>query len=503
MVGVPRSTGCQLCRTRKVKCDAQKPFCGNCIKYGAKTCRFDRGLKFITEKHQIRQRGKRSGTGVETLDLSSSSSTAGSDGLDSVAATESGTSLSLVNTSPTLLKLELPRAQFLLNMIETSSVYAQSTDVFNILSWLSIDRLGKRALLDGAVSSFVLHLTGKERSDTDLIAQSRTMYGLTLNELQSTLQHSSEWKASETLCAAIILCYFELFAGTSAPDTWMEHTKGIGTLIQQRGPAAHAEGWDAAMLLSFRGIIIIGDMFYPSKDQLFLLRPAWKQVMFDRGRRLIYAADTPIEHTRIGDDFCANLAQLSPILHWGYLVREANKAGISVEPDKVSALAHLAAVNHARLARWYDDFTALQFPQPVEAVSTDPVASPFETVLEHESPAAGSLLMGYWASRLILEETLVQCGTPLANSEASIRHLVEQILRSIESVGRGTMGPYRIGFAVRIVYEFATGEEQRWITSMLDKFSGRYAAIDKSTYPQPKDDDIQPVRMTIQPAALG
>ncbi|KAF5027251.1 hypothetical protein F66182_667 [Fusarium sp. NRRL 66182] len=55
----------------------------------------------------------------------------------------------------------------------------------------------------------------------------------------------------------------------------------------------------------------------------------------------------------------------------------------------ISALAHLAAVNHARLARWYDDFIALKLPLPVEAVPTDPAASLFETVLVHKSPGAG------------------------------------------------------------------------------------------------------------------
>lgn len=48
----------------------------------------------------------------------------------------------------------------------------------------------------------------------------------------------------------------QLFAGTSSPDTWLQHAKGIGVLMEQRGPAAHAEGWDAAMLLSFRGILV-------------------------------------------------------------------------------------------------------------------------------------------------------------------------------------------------------------------------------------------------------
>ncbi|KAF4457512.1 hypothetical protein F53441_562 [Fusarium austroafricanum] len=371
-------------------------------------------------------------------------------------------------------------------MIETSSNHSRSTDVFTLWSWLKIERLGKRALLDGAVCAFAMHLTGKGNSNAELVAQSRAIYGLALSELQAALQHSSEWKASETLCAAILLCYFELFAGTVAPDTWIQHAKGIGTLMEQRGPEAHAEGWDAAMLLSCRGILIIGDMFYPGKDQFFLSRPAWKQVMFDGGRRLIYADNTPIEHIRVGDGFLANLARLTPILHGGFILREAQKAGITVESNKVSALAHLATVEHARLARWYDDFTSLEFPRPVEVLPTDTVASFFETVLEHRSPVAGSLLMGYWASMLILEQTLIECGIPRANSETSVRYFAQQILRSLESVGRGTMGPYRVGFAIRVCYEFANGEEQRWIARVLDQFSKDYAAIDKKTYPKPK-----------------
>ncbi|KAL3589129.1 hypothetical protein FPOAC2_11290 [Fusarium poae] len=491
MVGVPRSTGCQLCRTRKVKCDGLRPACSNCSKYGTACPGYDRNIKFVnnnTGKHLIRQRGRKSGT-VESSSARSSSSIAASDEIENTYAANSST-WSLVKTSPTLLKPGLPRGPLLINMVEVSSSYSQSTDVFTLLSWLNLDRLGKRAVLDGAVCSFALHLAGKASSNTALVAQSRTMYGLALSELQAALRHSTEWKTSETLCAAILLCYFELFAGTSSSETWLQHAKGIGTLMEQRGPAAHAEGWDAAMLLSFRGVLIIGDFFYPGEEELFLSRPEWNQVMFDGGRRLIYNADTPIGHIHVGDGFLANLTQLSPVIHWGYLVREANRAGISVEPSKVSALAQMALVSHARFVRWYEEFDALEFPRPIETLPTDPTASLFKTVLEHQSAAAGSLLMGYWASMLIIEETLIECGTPRANADVSSRYFVEQILRSIESVAQGAMGPYRIGFAVRIVYEFSTGEEQRWIGSLLDKFSKGYAAVDKRTYPKPKDDIV-------------
>ncbi|KAF4989491.1 hypothetical protein FGRMN_9089 [Fusarium graminum] len=443
---------------------------------------------------------------ADSSTISTSSGTSGSNDPQSIGIAGSA-SWPLINTSPTLSGLEIPRGPLLLSMVELTAGYSQSTDVFTLLSWLNIDRLGKRALLDGAVCSFALHLTGKANSDPNLIAQSRTIYGLALNELQAALRHPSEWKASETFCLRevwienLLAKYLLTSLQAAAPDTWLQHAKGIGTLIEQRGPAAHADGWDAAMLLSCRGILIVGDMFYPGKDQLFLSRPAWKQVMLDGGRRLIYAADAPASHIRVGDGFLSNLAQLSPVLHSGYLLREALKAGISIEPDKVSALSHMAAVNHARWTQWYDDFDTLEFPRPIEVTPADPVDSLFETLLEFQLPAVGSLLMGYWASMLILEETLVQCGTPRAESDT--RYFVEQILRSLESVGRGTMGPYRVGYAVRIVYEFATAEEQRWIGRMLDKFSQGYAAVDKKTYPKPRDDDFQVTGTTAQSGDMG
>lgn len=48
----------------------------------------------------------------------------------------------------------------------------------------------------------------------------------------------------------------KLFAGTTAPDTWLRHAQGIATLMEQRGPAAHTQGNDAAILFSFRGILV-------------------------------------------------------------------------------------------------------------------------------------------------------------------------------------------------------------------------------------------------------
>lgn len=62
MVGVPRSSGCHLCRKRHVKCDAARPGCANCLRYGAACPGYDRGLKFVESKHQIWRRSGRQGS---------------------------------------------------------------------------------------------------------------------------------------------------------------------------------------------------------------------------------------------------------------------------------------------------------------------------------------------------------------------------------------------------------------------------------------------------------
>jgi hypothetical protein len=83
-------------------------------------------------------------------------------------------------------------------------------DVSGFLSWCDMNRLGAKAVLDGAMCSLALHLMGKENRDEAMIAHSRTIYGQSLAQLQASLRHATEWKTSETLCSAMLLCIFEV-----------------------------------------------------------------------------------------------------------------------------------------------------------------------------------------------------------------------------------------------------------------------------------------------------
>lgn len=201
MVGVPRSTGCQLCRKRRVKCDEIRPGCGNCRKYGVECPGYERGLKFVSGKHQIRQRGKQG-------DRKGGSSGA-------IDAALSAGSTPETNASHTTAPIAAPRpnrGEFINTIIATVRTTIPQSDVTRFLSWVDLGRLGARAVLDGAMCSVAMHLVGKEMSDQTMVVHSRSVYGKSLSSLQASLRHATEWKSPETLCAAMLLCVFEVRA---------------------------------------------------------------------------------------------------------------------------------------------------------------------------------------------------------------------------------------------------------------------------------------------------
>lgn len=206
MVGVPRSTGCQLCRKRRVKCDEVRPECGNCRKYGSECPGYDRGMKFVSGKHVIRQRKKAADQEGGGSSKEGSPFSTGSFNTFSNRSSPASDS-----TATTLLRSPSPnRAEYVSTIVASVRADISKADISGFLSWCELDKLGSKAVLDGAMCSLALHLVGKEKKDDDMIAQSRTIYGHSLGALQTSLQHATEWKASETLCAAMMLCIFEV-----------------------------------------------------------------------------------------------------------------------------------------------------------------------------------------------------------------------------------------------------------------------------------------------------
>ncbi|TQV99940.1 hypothetical protein V2A60_005359 [Cordyceps javanica] len=331
------------------------------------------------------------------------------------------------------------RGQFVSTMVETARAAIEERDASGYFSWVRFGTVGSFAILDAALCSLAMHLVGKE-----------------------------------------------LFAGTSSSDSWLQHARGIGILMEQRGAKAHEEGWDAAMLLSFRGILIMSDLFFPRADKCFLTRPEWRKVMRDRGRHLLQAPEFNDEAIEAVDEFNNRLAEIPAVVKVGYPVMEAAKRGLPIDPAAAATTCRRAAACHARMSEFWHTYKHL-FPAPVEAPSRDP-RSLWPVVLRYERRWAATLQMSHHATMCLLQEFLQHLGwtRPFATSQ---KEYTQIILRSVEDISQGPLGPYRIGYAMRIAYELADAEAQEWIRGCLDRFKSTYAATDKQTYPETRTDN--------------
>lgn len=188
------------------------------------------------------------------------------------------------------------------------------------------------------------------------------------------------------------------------------------------------------------------------------------------------------ERGRVMNRYFSLVARLPGILKHAYPLREARKHGIHVDPGPVLLLVDYTAKTRTEFLHWSEDLRS-HFPFPVEIPSEDPT-SPYPLVYQYENVWYGSVYMGYWASMLILQECLKQCDYPAEIDLAEDnKRLAENILRSLETVAKGVMGPFRIGYGMRIAYEFVDTPTRLWMKGLLQRYGRTYAGLDANSFP--------------------
>lgn len=230
MVGVPRSHGCTLCLQRRVKCDQARPACQNCSRYGANCPGYQRELKFVSNKHQIRPRRRRDQTIVRSsAQTSTAASTAGQTDWESVqsalvydtGALEREISFStgdlvgshdMRSRSSIPVHLWEPRGPYINALLDTLRAGLGADELAFVYPWFqSIGQyVGLKVTLDSALTSLIMQMLGRRLKDHRLIGESHQLYGRSLSALQAALNSKSEWKTTETLCTTWLLCHFEV-----------------------------------------------------------------------------------------------------------------------------------------------------------------------------------------------------------------------------------------------------------------------------------------------------
>lgn len=200
-----------------------------------------------------------------------------------------------------------------------------------------------------------------------------------------------------------------------------------------------------------------------SGQDCFFAEEPWQSVIVHNTgtpTRTVPDTVTNSDNVEIGDHYFLLMVSLPCILRQGYALSEANVRGEPIDIPRALALAESAQQLHAKFLDWYPRLLTIA-PAPKEIASEDP-ASNFPLVFQYDSPWMGSLYMGYWASMLILQETLIQCRYPSDYAKTN-KEFALNILRSVESVDQGVMGAYRCGYGVKIAFEFADEKQKAWL----------------------------------------
>ncbi|KAJ5189243.1 hypothetical protein N7472_008257 [Penicillium cf. griseofulvum] len=284
MVGVPHSTGCALCRERRIKCDEVVPECSQCQKYGRACPGYRRTFRFqdegpnLARRHRsnTRRRGRSALAGPPVSATSSTLTDRSAPAHDDSAAAADvvrGNAIALMRRhsslggwderlSPSLVRQSFRAAQpqLFLDFISTSFPTLYYHNRFRSgnspgFAEYIVMNFGKDAYLDSAICSlssvYLAHLT----QDQALLKASRQMYSKSLDAVIRALPKADHAKSDNMLCTSIILSVFEMYAQTT-PDAWVVHSDGAKRLMISRGPEAHESGFGRYCWIAFRGFFI-------------------------------------------------------------------------------------------------------------------------------------------------------------------------------------------------------------------------------------------------------
>ncbi|KAF1940712.1 hypothetical protein EJ02DRAFT_435360 [Clathrospora elynae] len=305
MVGVPKSTGCFICRKRKIKCDETWPACLNCQKNG-KSCPGpparhtfrDLGARLNTsgaasiatgvviapldqqDRHltQLTEKFAENGSVVHKFRISHR----GPGPRKKAPRRSSSVSLSPPK-SPFLRQPSPSRHQQLARALIaaiTTGTTGHRMSVFGPFIREVPARLGHNAALDAAVTVLVnVHtLLIRKKAAAEIV--SPELYIRAIKTLQTCLEDPQQGMSANTLCASVLLGLVEAFAGPRVGNRYLTHVGGAGRLMELQGPGHYLDPFTKEILRFNRGGIIITCMY--ERKSCFLASPEWRNIAFDK-----------------------------------------------------------------------------------------------------------------------------------------------------------------------------------------------------------------------------
>lgn len=210
-----------------------------------------------------------------------------------------------------------------------------------------------------------------------------------------------------------------------------------------------------------------------SGEECFLASEEWHQMMQHQ-----YTPDMPPDLHDSVEQLFAYFTYAPSLVHKFYGLKGADLSTPELQQTISAALAQALYMQN-KLAVWYEKFTRIA-PPPTEALSqTDDILYP--VILTYSDMFHSTIYCGYFSYMAIVNEVLRTLGYP-GPHEARVVYFRDQICKSVEYSGVGVLGPYRLGFPLRVAYEAGDSVTRSWILARLEQFSKVYAALKPENY---------------------
>lgn len=202
-------------------------------------------------------------------------------------------------------------------------------------------------------------------------------------------------------------------------------------------------------------------------EDCFLASEEWHSMM-----RQQYTSDMPRDLHYIIEEFFAFFTYTPSLVHKLYHLK-----GMDVSTPQalqvISEALEQALRLKARTDAWYEQYIKIA-PPPTETRSwrNDDL---FPVILIYSDLIYATIYCGYYSCMVIVHEALRTFSYP-GPHEAMVIYFRDQICKSIEYCSAGVLGPYRMGFSMRVAIEVADPVTRKWLLARLAEFSKIYAA---------------------------
>lgn len=345
---------------------------------------------------------------------------------------------------------------------------------------------GTNILLDTAVRAVTLVHIGRLNNSEPFVRESRPYYGKALNLLNKTLQNKEKGTENETLCAVILLSFYEMFASDNN-EAWVRHAGGVSALMRARGAARHRHGLDREIFLAYRYMLIIET--FQQDVPCFLAEPEWinlsntihddlkktgispeRAEIFDLAEEYYQAmVILPALTAKARAIWDARQAKRPPPVSRAHLIDDMSKSRIQFKNTFARFEAALKRAGHAPTIR-------LNHKDPLVGIE-----------YEYVNTFCSSTFVGYWT-------VLVVQNKCLQGLQADDKDMVEMygteskecalnICRSTTYMLTSSfLGPFFLIFGLRVgllVFEDADGPESDWILRKLFAIGDKHMGIAK------------------------